>query len=136
MKPVDGQDFRPRTLEAAESILAASRNRGIPKSGHLHARCLSSRRAHSPPEDAVADLYTAWNNYVALALDNPAVYRLVYAPWVAEVPAAAEETRLLLCEPLHYSGQRTACHHTTPCVATTISAPVIGDMHYAYRWYY
>jgi hypothetical protein len=55
---------------------------------------------------------------------------------VAEVPAAAEKTRLLLCEPLHYSGQRTACHHTTPCVATTISAPVIGAMHYPYRWYH
>jgi AcrR family transcriptional regulator len=61
---------------------------------------LAPKRAQRPSEDPVDDLYAAWDNHVAFALDNPAVYRLVYAPWRAELPAAAEEARLLLCERL------------------------------------
>jgi AcrR family transcriptional regulator len=101
-------------LEAAETLLAASPNRDIStravceavgvgppmlyrhfgdKNGLLAAvvnhrfhQYLSPRRAQSPSEDPIADLYTAWDNHVAFALDNPAVYRLVYAPWCLRRP--------------------------------------------------
>jgi AcrR family transcriptional regulator len=115
-------------LLAAESLLAASPDRDIStravceavgvgppvlyrlfgdKHGLLAAvvnyrfhQYLAPKRGQASSEDPVEDLYVAWDSHVAFALDNPAIYRLVYAPWVAEVPAAAEEARLLLCERL------------------------------------
>jgi AcrR family transcriptional regulator len=111
-------------VEAAEAQLAASAERNIStrevceavnvgspvlyrlfgdKNGLLTAvvdnafeRYLSEKRSRPLAEDPVDDLYTAWDNHVAFALEHPAVYRLVYAPSLAAVPAAAEEARQLL----------------------------------------
>jgi AcrR family transcriptional regulator len=106
---------------------------------HRFQQYLSPRRAQSPSEDPVADLYTAWDNHVAFALDNPAVYRLVYAPWVAEVPAAAEETRLLLCERLERCAE-VGKLNTTPevaaqmlmaaCSGLILNLPTQADMYF------
>jgi AcrR family transcriptional regulator len=124
----EGVAIRTRMLEATEALLAASPDRDIStravcdavgvgapmlyrlfgdKNGLLAAvvdyrfeQYLAPKRLQPPSEDPVDDLYAAWDNHVAFALDNPTVYRLVYAPSLAEVPAAAEEARLLLCERL------------------------------------
>jgi AcrR family transcriptional regulator len=121
-------DTRLRMLEAAETQLAASADRDIStrevceavnvgspvlyrlfgdKNGlltavvdHAFERYLGQKRTQQPSEDPVDDLYTAWDNHVAFALANPTVYRLVYAPSLAAVPAAAEEARQLLIDRL------------------------------------
>jgi AcrR family transcriptional regulator len=77
---------------------------------------LTPKRAKPPSEDPVDDLYTAWDDHVTFALRNPAVYRLVYAPWVAEVPPVAEEARLLLCERLERCAEAGKLS-TTPEIA-------------------
>jgi hypothetical protein len=46
----------------------------------------------------VEDLYKAWDAHVDFALANPTVYRIAYAPSLAEVPAGVEEARQLLIE--------------------------------------
>jgi AcrR family transcriptional regulator len=117
-------DTRLRMIEAAEAQLAASAERNIStrevceavnvgspvlyrlfgdKNGLLTAvvdnafdRYLNEKRSRPPADDPVDDLYIAWDNHVAFALEHPAVYRLVYAPSLAAVPAAAEEARQLL----------------------------------------
>ncbi len=119
-------DIRLRMLEAAERQLAASAERDIStrdvceavkvgapvlyrlfgdKNGlltavvdHAFERYLSEKRTQPPSVDPVDDLYAAWDNHVAFAMENPTVYRLVYAPSLAEVPAAAEEARQLLLD--------------------------------------
>jgi AcrR family transcriptional regulator len=59
-------------------------------------RYLSRKRAQQPSDDPVDDVYTAWDNHVAFARRNSAVYRIAYAPSLTEVPAAVDEARLLL----------------------------------------
>jgi AcrR family transcriptional regulator len=59
-------------------------------------RYVSRKRAQPPSDDPVEDLYIAWDNHVAFALKNPAVYRMAYAPSMAEVPAGVDEARRLL----------------------------------------
>jgi AcrR family transcriptional regulator len=111
-------------LEAAEALLDASRDRDIAtravceavgvgapvlyrlfgdKNGLLSAvvdhgfdRYLSTKRAAAPSADPVVDLRSGWDTHVAFALAHPAVYRLMYSPSFAAVPAAAGEALGLL----------------------------------------
>jgi AcrR family transcriptional regulator len=117
-------DTRTQMLKAAESLLQASPDRDIStravcdavgvgapvlyrlfgdKNGLLVAvvdyvfeRYLTRKRAQLVSDDPVDDLYTAWDNHVAFALKNPAVFRIAYAPSLMEVPGAVEEARQLL----------------------------------------
>jgi AcrR family transcriptional regulator len=68
--------------------------------GAVFERYVARKRAQPPSDDPVDDLYTAWDNHVAFALKNPAVYRVAYAPSLAEVPDAVDEARQLLVERL------------------------------------
>jgi hypothetical protein len=45
-------------------------------------------------------LYSAWDLHIAFALKNRSVYRMAYAPSLAEVPAGVEQARELLVERL------------------------------------
>jgi AcrR family transcriptional regulator len=65
---------------------------------HAFARYLKQKRAHQASDDPVEDLYKAWDAHVDFALANPTVYRIAYAPSLAEVPAGVEEARQLLIE--------------------------------------
>jgi AcrR family transcriptional regulator len=117
-------DTRTQMLKAAESLLQASPDRDIStravcdavgvgapvlyrlfgdKNGLLAAvvdnvfeRYLVRKRARPVSDDPVDDLYSAWDNHVAFALKNPAVFRIAYAPSLAEVPGGVEEARQLL----------------------------------------
>jgi AcrR family transcriptional regulator len=121
-------DTRTRLLEAAEELLDASADGdvqtravcekagvGAPvlyrlfgdKTGLLGAvvdygfdRYLSVKRAAEPSADPVADLRDGWDSHVAFALAHPSVYRLMYSPSFAEVPAAAGEALAILREVL------------------------------------
>jgi AcrR family transcriptional regulator len=147
-------DIRERMLEAAETQLAASPQRDIStrqvceavnvgapvlyrlfgdKNGlltavvdHAFERYLSQKRAQPPSADPVEDLYTAWDNHVAFALEHPAVYRLVYAPSLAEVPAAAEEARQLLIERLVRCAEACKLRTTPDEAAQAIMAACVG----------
>ena len=59
-------------------------------------RYLASKSAQRLSEDPVADLYSAWDLHIAFAVKNQAVYRIAYAPSLAEVPAGVEQARQLL----------------------------------------
>lgn len=117
-------DVRTKILEAAERLLDASPDGdvqtravceaagvGAPvlyrtfgdKNGLMSAvvdygfdRYLSVKRAAVPSEDPVADLREGWDSHVAFALAHPSVYRLMYSPSFAQVPAAAGEALELL----------------------------------------
>jgi len=117
-------DTRTQMLKAAESLLQASPDRDIStravcdavgvgapvlyrlfgdKNGLLVAvvdyvfeRYLARKRAQQVSDDPVEDLYTAWDNHVAFALKNPAVFRIAYAPSLTEVPGGVDEARQLL----------------------------------------
>lgn len=147
-------DIRARMLKAAEAQLAASPHGDIStrevceavgvgspvlyrlfgdKSGlltavidHAFERYLSAKRAESPSADPVDDLYTAWDNHVTFAVENPTVYRLVYAPSLAEVPTAAEETRQLLYDRLIRCAEAGKLKASPDEAAQAIMAACIG----------
>jgi AcrR family transcriptional regulator len=116
-------DTRAQTLKAAESLLQKSPDSDFStravceaagvsapalyrlfgdKNGLISAvvdgvceRYLSQRRVQLS-DDPVDDLYISWDSHVAFALKNPVVYRMAYAPSLAEVPAGVEEGRRLV----------------------------------------
>jgi AcrR family transcriptional regulator len=63
-------------------------------------RYVASKRSQKLSDDPVADLYSAWDFHIAFALKNRAVYRIAYAPSLAEVPTGVELARTLLVERL------------------------------------
>jgi AcrR family transcriptional regulator len=115
---------RERLLEAAERLLDASPDRDVAtrdvcreagvgppvlyrhfgdKNGLLRAvvdhgfdRYLATKRAAEPSEDPVEDLRNGWDTHMQFALAHPAVYRLMFSPSFAEVPAAAGEAMAIL----------------------------------------
>ncbi|MCI2415896.1 TetR/AcrR family transcriptional regulator [Saccharopolyspora sp. K220] len=117
-------DVRTQMLEAAEKLLDASPDRDIAtravceavgvgapvlyrlfgdKNGLLSAvvdygfdRYLATKRAAEPSEDPVVDLRNGWDTHIAFARAHPAVYRLMFSPSFAQVPAAAQEAMRLL----------------------------------------
>ncbi|MEE6177219.1 TetR/AcrR family transcriptional regulator [Mycobacterium sp. 050134] len=147
-------DIRARMLEAAETQLAASPQNDIStrevceavgvgspvlyrlfgdKNGlltavinHAFERYLSEKRAEPPSDDPVDDLYTAWDNHVAFAMENPTVYRLVYAPQLTEVPGAAKETRQLLYDRLIRCAEAGKLKTSPDEAAQAIMAACVG----------
>jgi AcrR family transcriptional regulator len=121
-------DMRARMLRAAEALLLDSPECDIStravceavgvgapvlyrlfgdKNGLLAAivdrafeRYLASKRTQTVSEDPVGDLSATWDLHIAFALKNRAVYRMAYAPSLAEVPAGVEEARQLLVQRL------------------------------------
>ena len=65
---------------------------------HRFGRYITDKRNRPPAADPVDDLYAAWDNHVAFALENPTIYRIVYSPSLAKLPAAADEAHRLLVE--------------------------------------
>jgi AcrR family transcriptional regulator len=47
-------------------------------------------------DDPVDDLCISWDSHVSFALKNPAVYRMAYAPSLAQVPSGVTEGRRLV----------------------------------------
>jgi AcrR family transcriptional regulator len=147
-------DIRTRMLKAAESLLRASPEHdlstravcdaadvGAPvlyrlfgdKNGliaavvdHAFARYLKQKRAQQPSDDPVDDLYTAWDSHVAFALANPAVYRIAYAPSLAEVPAGVEEARQLLIERFVRCAEAGRLNTTPDEAAQVMMAACVG----------
>jgi AcrR family transcriptional regulator len=123
IRPVD---TRTQMLKAAESLLQKSHDSDIStravceavgvgppvlyrlfgdKNGliaavvdSVFARYLARKRAEPLSDDPVDDLYSAWDNHVAFAMKNQAVYRMAYAPSLAQVPAGVDEARQVLVE--------------------------------------
>jgi AcrR family transcriptional regulator len=121
-------DTRTKMLEAAERLLDESADGDIStravceavgvgapvlyrlfgdKAGLLSAvvdhgfdRYLAAKRAAEPSADPVRDLREGWDTHVAFALAHPTVYRLMFSPAFATVPAAAAEALRVLREVL------------------------------------
>jgi AcrR family transcriptional regulator len=147
-------DTRTRMLEAAEWLLRTSPDRDIStravcdavgvgapvlyrlfgdKNGLLAAvvdnafdRYLTLKRAIPLSDDPVDDLYVAWRNHVAFASENPAVYRIAYAPSLAEVPRGVEEGRRLLIERLVRCAQAGRLNTTPDRAAQAMMAAGVG----------
>lgn len=147
-------DTRTRLLEAAEELLDASPDGDIQtravcqkagvgapvlyrlfgdKSGLLSAvvdygfdRYLSVKRAARPSADPVADLRDGWDSHVAFAAAHPSVYRLMYSPGFAEVPAAAAEALALLRETLDRCAEAGRLRVAPGEAAQTIMAANVG----------
>jgi AcrR family transcriptional regulator len=147
-------DTRSRMLEAAESLLRISPDRDIStravcdaagvgapvlyrlfgdKKGLLAAvvdnafeRYLTVKRALPLSDDPVDDLYVAWDNHVAFARGNPAVYRIAYAPSLLEVPGRVEEGRQLLIERLIRCAEDGRLNTTPDRAAQAFMAAGVG----------
>jgi AcrR family transcriptional regulator len=147
-------DTRTRMVKAAESLLRGSPEHdlstravcdaadvGAPvlyrifgdKNGliaavvdHTFARYLKQIRAQQPSDDPVDDLYAAWDTHVAFALANPTVYRIAYAPSLAEVPAGVEEARQLLIERFVRCAEAGRLHTTPDEAAQVMMAACVG----------
>jgi AcrR family transcriptional regulator len=83
------------------------------------ARYGATKRAQKLTDDPVEDLYSTWDNHIAFALKNQAVYRLAFSPALAEVPASFEESRQLLVMRLERCAEIGRLN-TTPEVAAQI----------------
>ena len=59
---------------------------------HVYRRDLTSLEATVPSADPMADLRAGWDNQVAFAVANPAVYRLLFASPLMANPKAVEES--------------------------------------------
>jgi AcrR family transcriptional regulator len=93
---------------------------------NVFERYLSRKRAQPPSDDPVEDLYIAWDNHVAFALKNPAVYRMAYAPSLTEVPAAVDEARRLLVKRLVRCAAAGRLNTTPDDAAQAMMAAVVG----------
>jgi AcrR family transcriptional regulator len=147
-------DTRTRMVKAAESLLRASPEHdlstravceaadvGAPvlyrlfgdKNGlvaavvdYVFARYLKQKRALKPSPDPVDDLYKAWDRHVDFALANPTVYRIAYAPSLAEVPAGVEEARQVLVEWLVRCAEAGRLNTTPEEAAQVMMAACVG----------
>jgi AcrR family transcriptional regulator len=147
-------DTRTRMLEAAQSLLQACPDRDIStravcdavgvgapvlyrlfgdKNGllgavvdHAFERYLALKRAMPLCDDPVDDLYAAWDGHVAFAQKNPTVYRIAYAPSLAEVPAGVEEGRQLLIERLVRCAEVGRLNTTPDRAAQAMMAAGVG----------
>jgi AcrR family transcriptional regulator len=147
-------DTRTRMLEATKALLQASPDRDIStravceavgvgapvlyrlfgdKNGLLAAvvdyvfeRYLTQKRALPVADDPVDDLYTAWDNHVAFALTNPAVYRTAYAPSLSAVPGGVEEGRQLLIERFVRCAEAGRLNTTPDQAAQAMMAACVG----------
>jgi AcrR family transcriptional regulator len=147
-------DARTRILEAAASLLAESPERdvstravceaanvGAPmlyrlfgdKNGLLAAvvdyrfgRYMTDKRNRPPAADPVDDLYVAWDNHVAFALENPTIYRIVYSPSLAKLPAAADEAHRLLVEWMDRCAEAGKLKLPPDVAAQTFTAACVG----------
>jgi AcrR family transcriptional regulator len=63
-------------------------------------RYLASKRSQNLSGDPVADLCSTWDLHIDFALRNKVVYRIAYAPSLAEVPTGVEKARELLVQRL------------------------------------
>lgn len=57
---------------------------------------LATKRALAETDDPVADLRTGWDNHVTFALENPALYRLMWTPGLTQPAGAMAEAHQLL----------------------------------------
>lgn len=61
---------------------------------------IERKRARENAADPVTELYTCWDDYIAFAIDNPALHRLMYSPTLHDAPEAAGRIFVLLTEAL------------------------------------
>jgi AcrR family transcriptional regulator len=147
-------DTRTKILEAAEELLDRSPDADIQtravcqkagvgppvlyrlfgdKQGLLSAvvdygfeRYLSGKRAAAASADPVADLRDGWDSHVAFALAHPSVYRLMYSPSLAEVPAAAGEALEILRQVLTRCAEAGRLRVPPEAAAQAVMASNIG----------
>lgn len=63
-------------------------------------RYIERERSHERTTDPVADLHAVWDDHMAFATANPALYRLMFSPALSAMPEAAGRIFVLLTETL------------------------------------
>lgn len=63
---------------------------------HVWDQYLETKRAAEKSDDPLRDLRAGWDSHTAFALAHPNAYKLMFAPALRSVPAAAEEAMRIL----------------------------------------
>jgi AcrR family transcriptional regulator len=93
---------------------------------NVFERYLSRKRAQPPSDDPVKDLYKTWDDHVAFALKNPVVYRIAYAPSLAQVPAGVDEGRQLVVSRLVRCAAAGRLNTTPDEAAQALTSACVG----------
>jgi AcrR family transcriptional regulator len=93
---------------------------------NVFERYLSKKRVHPASDDPVEDLYVAWDDHLAFAQKNPAVYRLAYAPSLTEVPGGVDEARQLLVNRFVRCAEAGRLNTTPDEAAQSMMAAAVG----------
>lgn len=149
-----GGDLRWRMLEAAERLLAASPEVDVAtravceavgvgqpvlyrmfgdKAGLLAAladhgfeKYVAHKRALQATDDPVADLRAGWDQHIAFARENPAIYRLMFSPTLARQPDAPRTIADLLTATLERCAEVGALTLPPAQAAQIIQSATVG----------
>jgi AcrR family transcriptional regulator len=150
----DQSELRLRMLQAAEKQLSASPEHDIStravceavgvgqpvlyrlfgdKAGllsalvdHGFARYVQRKQALETTDDPLDDLRAGWDDHIAFALENPAIYRLMFSPTLAQQPAAPRTVFKLLAATLERCAQAGALRIPPELAAQQILSANIG----------
>lgn len=93
---------------------------------HGFERYVQRKRALEKSEDAVADLRAGWDDHIAFAVENPAVYRLMFSPTLSRQPEAQQVIFELLAATLERCARDGALRLPAPLAAQRILSANIG----------
>lgn len=147
-------ELRLQMLQAAERLLAASPEHDIStravceavgvgqpvlyrlfgdKAGLLGAlvdygyqRYVARKKSLAVTADPVADLRAGWDDHIAFARENPAVYRLMFSPALAQQPTAPQAIFALLTSTLERCAEAGALAIPPAAAAQAILSANIG----------
>jgi AcrR family transcriptional regulator len=150
----DAASLRLRILHVAEQQLSASQEHDIStravceavgvgqptlyrvfgdKAGLLAAlvdhgfdRYVQRKRALEKTDDAIADLRAGWDDHIAFAVENPAIYRLMFAPTLTRQPKAPQVIFDMLSAALERCARDGALRLPAPLAAQRILSANIG----------
>ncbi|MGW1043925.1 TetR/AcrR family transcriptional regulator [Streptomyces sp. NPDC002547] len=150
----DQSELRLRMLHAAETQLSASPEHDIStravceavgvgqpvlyrlfgdKAGLLSAlvdhgfdRYVQRKQALATTDDPLEDLRVGWDDHIAFALENPAIYRLMFSPMLARQPAAPRTVFKLLTATLERCAEAGTLRVPPEIAAQQIMSANIG----------
>ncbi|GAA4843578.1 TetR/AcrR family transcriptional regulator [Pseudonocardia benzenivorans] len=93
---------------------------------HGFERYVERKRALETTDDPVADLRAGWDDHIAFALENPAVYRLMFSPTLTRRPEAPETIFGLLSATLERCARAGVLRLPAPLAAQRILSANVG----------
>jgi AcrR family transcriptional regulator len=93
---------------------------------HGFDRYVQRKRALAKTDDPVADLRAGWDDHIAFAVENPAIYRLMFSPTLTRQPEAPQVIFDLLNATLERCARNGALRVPAPLAAQRILSANIG----------